>query len=271
MKAASFEYAAPKSIEEALAALAGEGAKLIAGGQSLGPMLNLRLVRPRLLVDVSRIAALRGIEDRGDIVWIGAGATHTEVEDTPKLPVGGMLRSVAGGIAYRSIRNRGTIGGSLAHADPGADWPLALATLDARVRVRGAKGSRVLAVDGFMLSAFTSQLADDELIEGLEIPNLSASARWGYYKFCRKTGEFPEVSAAVVVDPIRRMARVMLGALNGAPRRCDALERDLARGLNPDSDAFVQATQDIVPNQDAVERRMRAAALKRAVQQLFSS
>jgi carbon-monoxide dehydrogenase medium subunit len=271
MKAAAFDYLAPRDLNEALEALADDGAKLIAGGQSLGPMLNLRLVRPRLLVDVSRIDALRTIEERGDTLWIGAGVTHSEIEDSPKLPSGGMLRAVAGGIAYRSIRNRGTIGGSLAHADPGADWPLALATLDAQVHLRSLARSRVVPADGFMLGAFTSQLADDEMIEGVAIPRLSPSARWGYYKFCRKTGEFPEASAAVVMDPERRMARLLLGALNGAPRRCEGLVRDLAQGKPLDAAAFTHAAQEAVPNQDVVERRMRTAALKRAVQQMLPS
>ena len=123
MKAASFDYVAPRDVAEAVAALASEGARPISGGQSLGAMLNLRLVRPRLLVDISRIDALRGVEDRGDSLWIGACVTHAEIEDARgSLPRSGMLRAVAGGVAYRAIRNRGTIGGSLAHADPAADW-----------------------------------------------------------------------------------------------------------------------------------------------------
>jgi carbon-monoxide dehydrogenase medium subunit len=122
MKAAVFDYVAPRSLGEAVKAIASsDGAKLIAGGQSLGPMLNLRLARPRLLVDISRIDALQQIESRRDSLWIGAATTHARLEDEAD----GMLQAVAGGIAYRSVRNRGTIGGSMAHADPAADWPLA--------------------------------------------------------------------------------------------------------------------------------------------------
>jgi aerobic carbon-monoxide dehydrogenase medium subunit len=135
MKAARFDYMRAGDVAEALAALANtEGAKLLAGGQSLGPMLNLRLVRPALLVDVSRLKALQQLEDIGRAWRIGAGVTHARLEDLRgRLPGGEMLCEVAAAIAYRSVRNRGTIGGSLAHADPAADWPLALAALGASI------------------------------------------------------------------------------------------------------------------------------------------
>ena len=124
MKAAAFEYARPRDVGEAIALLSqakGSG-KLLAGGQSLGPMLNLRLARPGLLVDISRLEELRAIEDAGDALRIGAGVTHSAIEDANgSLAGGAMLVEVAGGIAYRAVRNRGTIGGSLAHADPAAD------------------------------------------------------------------------------------------------------------------------------------------------------
>jgi hypothetical protein len=106
------------------------------------------------------------------------------------------------------VRNRGTIGGSLAHADPAADWPLALAVLDATVVVRGTQGrARRLAADAFMLSTFTTALAQDEVIEFIEVPKRPPSTRYGYFKFCRKTGDYPETSAAVVLEPEARGAR----------------------------------------------------------------
>src|SRR6266496_4277688 len=127
MKAARFDYVRPGDVGEALAALAkAEGAKILAGGQSLGPMLNLRLARPALLVDFSRLEALQQMEDAGRTWRIGAGVTHARLEDARgRLSGSEMLCEVAAAIAYRSVRNRGTIGGSLAHADPAADWPLA--------------------------------------------------------------------------------------------------------------------------------------------------
>ena len=129
MKAASFDYLRPRDLGEAAAALAGADgdAKLLAGGQSLGPMLNLRLARPSLVIDISRLDALRGIEETRNAWRIGAAVTHSALEDAAgRMPGGEMLCEVAAGIAYRSVRNRGTIGGSLAHADPAADWPLVM-------------------------------------------------------------------------------------------------------------------------------------------------
>jgi carbon-monoxide dehydrogenase medium subunit len=260
VKAAAFDYLVPRDMDGALVALAGDNAKAIAGGQSLGPMLNLRVVRAGLLVDVSRIQALRTIEDRGAALWIGASVTHSELEDAQSLPGDGMLRQVAAGIAYRAVRNRGTIGGSLAHADPGADWPLALAALDAKLHLRSRTGKRTVGADVFMLGAFTTRLAEGELIEGIEVPKLSASARWGYFKFCRKTGEFPEASAAVVLDPEKKLARVWIGALNGAPRACDPRAAF-------DPVVLARAIAETAPESDAVERRMRGAALARAIRQ----
>ncbi len=265
MKAAVFDYVMARDVDAALTALSADGAKAIAGGQSLGPMLNLRLARPRLLVDVSRIAALHVFERHNDMMRIGAAVTHARIEDEGD----GMLGAVAASIAYRSVRNRGTIGGSMAHADPAADWPLALTALGATICVRGPNGARRIPAADFMVGAFTTVLGDRELIESIEVPAPSAAARWGYFKFCRKTGEFPEASAAVLLDPQRRVANVVLGALNGAPRRCDALAARLARrellGME-EFEAAVTAAADL----DRIATRMHAAALARAVRQAIA-
>jgi carbon-monoxide dehydrogenase medium subunit len=266
LKAVAFDYVAARDVGAALAALSSEGAKLIAGGQSLGPMLNLRLARPRLLVDISGIKALHAIEDRGESLWIGAGVTHAMIEDE----LDGMLQAVAAGIAYRSVRNRGTIGGSMAHADPAADWPLALAALGATIHVQSAVDRRCIPADSFMLGAFITGLTDGELIEGVEVPKPSPTARWGYYKFCRKMGDFPEASGAVLLDPERRVANVVVGALNGAPRRCDALARDLAQRRELKDGDFVDAVAGVA-ELDTTAVRMHATALARAVRQAVSS
>jgi carbon-monoxide dehydrogenase medium subunit len=267
MKAAVFDYIAPSSLDEALKAIASsEGAKLIAGGQSLGPMLNLRLARPRLLVDISRIDALQQIETRHDSLRIGAATTHARLEDDAD----GMLQAVAGGIAYRSVRNRGTIGGSMAHADPAADWPLALATLGATIHIRSVGNSRRIPAAEFMVGAFTTVLNDDEVIEMIEVPRPSDQARWGYFKFCRKTGEFPEASAAVYLDPARRTANVFLGALNGAPRRCDDIAERLARRQPIASETAENAVAN-VSNHDPIAVRMHASVLMRAVAEATAS
>jgi carbon-monoxide dehydrogenase medium subunit len=273
VKAAAFEYVRPRDLAEAVSALGGApGAKLLAGGQSLGPMLNLRLARPRLLVDIARLEALRGIDDTGDEWRIGGAVTHAQIEDAPALR-GSALATVAAGIAYRAVRNRGTIGGSLAHADPAADWPLALAALDATVLLRGPSGARRVAADGFMQAAFTTALADDEIVEAVLVPKPSPAARFGYFKFCRKTGEFPEASAALLLDPARRLARLFVGALAGAPQPLAALARALAEtgaaAVTPE--AIGAALAAAAPQLDAVDRRLHVGVLTRALRQAFAA
>jgi carbon-monoxide dehydrogenase medium subunit len=268
MKAASFDYVRPRDVAEAVGALAAPGAKLLAGGQSLGPMLNLRLARPALLVDIARLDALRRIDDAGDAWRIGGAVTHAALEDAPALK-GTMLGVVAAGVAYRAVRTRGTIGGSLVHADPAADWPLAIAALDGRLIVRGRAGERRLAADTFMQAAFTTTLTEDEIVEAVLVPKLSRGARFGYFKFCRKTGEFAEASAAVVLDPERRVARLFVGALSGAPQPLPTLARTLAES------GAAACTRDLIgaalaaaaPGLDSIDRRMHGAAVLRAIQQ----
>jgi carbon-monoxide dehydrogenase medium subunit len=274
MKAAAFDYARPHDTGEAIGLLqqAKGSAKALAGGQSLGPMLNLRLARPGLLVDISRLEELRGIEDTGDAWRIGAAVTHSEIEDANGALKGGeMLIEVAGGIAYRAVRNRGTIGGSLAHADPAADWPLALAALGAEVVLRGPDGERRVPAAGLMKAAFTTEIADDEILTAVLVPKLSAAARFGYFKFCRKTGEFPEASAAAVIDPERDATRVFLGALPGPPRPLPALARRISEGdlTGPSRDAAAEAVAGVA-DLDPIERRMHAGALLRALERAFA-
>ncbi|MGH6814515.1 MAG: FAD binding domain-containing protein, partial [Hyphomicrobiaceae bacterium] len=133
MKPAAFDYARPATVEEAVAMLAATpGAKVLAGGQTLGPMLNLRLVQPAVLIDIARIAELADVEEDAGSVTLGATVTHAAIEDRRvKDPTGGFLAEVARGIAYRAVRTRGTVGGSLAHADPAADWLSCLTALGA--------------------------------------------------------------------------------------------------------------------------------------------
>jgi aerobic carbon-monoxide dehydrogenase medium subunit len=274
MKAAAFDYARPRDAGEAITLLAQAkgSAKPLAGGQSLGPMLNLRLARPGLLVDISRLEELRGIEDAGDAWRIGAAVTHAELEDADGTLRGGeMLVEVAAGIAYRAVRNRGTIGGSLAHADPAGDWPLALAALGADVVAQGPAGERTIPADRLISAAFTTEIRDDEIVSAILVPKLSASARFGYFKFCRKTGEFPEASAAVVLDPERRAARVYLGALSGPPQPLTALAQRIAEsGRSAVTREAVHEAIATVAGLDSIERQMHAGVLLRALERAFA-
>ena len=271
MKAAAFEYVRPADIAGALDALRKyPGAKLIAGGQSLVPMLNLRLARPQLLIDIADIDVLRAVEDRKTHLRVGAAVTHAELENR-SIPDCAVLQKVAGGIAYRAIRNRGTVGGSMAHADPAADWPLAMAAMGATVFVQGQGGARELPADSFMLGAFQTRLADDEILVAVDVPKLSSKARFGYYKFCRKPGEFAEASAAAVFDPVSRTARLYLGALAGAPQPLHGLAATIAReGAAAITDAAIATAVDEASQGDAAERRMRRAAVARALKEVFT-
>ncbi len=274
MKAAAFDYARPRDVGEAITLLsqAKGGAKLLAGGQSLGPMLNLRLARPGLLVDISRLEELRQIEDARDAWRIGAAVTHSVIEDANgSLAGGAMLVEVAGGIAYRAVRNRGTIGGSLAHADPAADWPLALAALGADVVLRGPRGERSVPAAQLITAAFTTEIKEDEIVTAVAVPKLSDGARFGYFKFCRKTGEFPDAGAAVVIDPDRDVANVYLGALSGPPQPLPELARRIAEGdlTGPSRDAATEAVA-AVNGLDPIERRMHTGTLLRALERAFA-
>jgi carbon-monoxide dehydrogenase medium subunit len=265
MKAARFDYERPADLAGALALLgrAGADVKLLAGGQSLGPMLNLRLAQPELLVDISKLAETRRVEDKADAVTIGACVTHAAIEDgaVPD-PANGMLCAVAGGIAYRAVRNRGTIGGSLAHADPAADWPSALAALGAEVLVVGLGGRRTIAVADLVLGMFYTALEPTELIEAVRVPRVSPQARWGYYKLTRKAGEFAHAIGAVLRDPARGIARAVIGATGSAP----IVIADATK-LFGDPDA-VAAIVDASPlAQDPYERQIHIVALTRALKQ----
>jgi carbon-monoxide dehydrogenase medium subunit len=220
MKAAAFAYDRPTDVKTALALMArADGtAKIIAGGQSLGPMLNLRLVEPDLIVDISGLSELKSAERRGDELVIGACVTHGDIEDgrIPDVTRGAMQR-VASAIAYRAVRNRGTIGGSLSHADPSADWVSALSALGAKVTLRSIAGTRDLLIEEFVTGALESALRPGEIVEAVRVPAMMPSARWGYVKACRKIGEFAHAIAAVLIDPEQATARAVIGALDGAP------------------------------------------------------
>jgi carbon-monoxide dehydrogenase medium subunit len=213
MKAAAFELAHAADVAEAAALLAQPGARALAGGQSLGPMLNLRLARPDLLVRIAGIAALGGVQETAEAVTIGACVTHAAIADG-RAPDPGLrvLERVAEGIAYRAVRNRGTIGGSLCHADPAADWVTVLTALGASALT--SRG-RTIALPGFVTGAFRTTLEPGELLTAVRIPRLPASAGWGYVKACRKPGEFAHAMAAVLVAPGLR--RAVIGATGGPP------------------------------------------------------
>jgi carbon-monoxide dehydrogenase medium subunit len=217
MKPAPFAYTRAATLEEALAAAAG-AARPVAGTQSLGPMLNLRLARPGAVVDIRRLPELRGTsEDATGATW-GAAITHAEVEDgiAPDPTCDGFLRAVARTVAYRAVRNRGTLGGRLCHADPAADWPGALALVGAEAEIAGPAGRRRrLPVAAFMRGSFETALAEGEILAAIRIPRPPAGTRHARHKVVRKTGEFAQAIAGLRTGPDG--LRAMLGAVDGPP------------------------------------------------------
>jgi carbon-monoxide dehydrogenase medium subunit len=273
MKPIAFHFERPASLANASRLLGEDGvfAKAIAGSQSLGPMLNLRLAQPDLLVDVTGIPELTAVESDGTVVEIGACVTHADIEDGRiDDPSNGLMPKVASGIAYRAVRNRGTIGGSLAHADPAADWISILPLLDAELVVCGAQGTRRMAAGELMISSFTTKLASDELIQAVRVPKLPKSARWGFFKFNQKAGEFAHAIGAVVLDRERDIFRAVIGAIETAPIVVEdaaaLLDVTSKAGSVPQIDeAAVGKLLDERSVTDTYLRKLAVVALKRAM------
>ncbi|MBB2201502.1 FAD binding domain-containing protein [Gluconacetobacter tumulisoli] len=258
MKPVAFDHDCPVTLEEAARLIARPGARPIAGGQSLGPMLNFRVARPDHLVALAALAGLTGVEDTAQVITLGAATCHAAIEDgrVPDLP-GGVLSRIAGGIAYRAVRNRGTIGGSLCHADPGADWLITLTALDASVLTWTPSGGRMIPLAGFVTGAFRTVLAAGEIVQAVHIPRPGPGFGWGYVKACRKPGEFAHAMAALLVDPARGVRRLVIGATGGAPV--------LLQGVRADPACVGDALAG--SGLGRVERRMQAVVAARALAQ----
>ena len=273
MKPAPLEYVRPRSLQEAIALLSDEAAnaKVFAGGQSLGPMLNLRLARPGKLVDIRHIPELRAVRADSRSCSIGATLTHAELEDGAIEDFSrGLLRYVARGIAYRAVRNRGTVGGSLAHADPAADWVSTMAAIDATIVIRGPAGERRVPAQQFLVGAFTSELGATELLAAVELPRLSAAARWGYYKICRKTGEFAKAIGVAIQDPQIGLFRVLAGSTEGRPVLLTRSAETLAsRGPEYAARDAREEIEEALPHLASSHRQQLAVAVQRSLQQLL--
>jgi len=274
MKAPAVEYVRPRSLTEAIGILTrrrGE-AQVIAGGQSLVAMMNLRIAAPGLLIDIARLPELGSVTDEADAVTFGACVTHAAIEDGRVAdPSRGLMPRVASTLAYRAIRTRGTIGGSLALADPAAEWPAVLAALDAEVILSGSSGRRSMKCAEFTTGILATKLAADEIIESVRVPKLSAGARWGYLKLCRKSGEFADALAVVVRDSLRGYSRAVSGAANGPPLVLDDTSRLVSEGRRNEIRGAVDADLDRASHRhfDDFERNLHAVAAMRAVRQVL--
>jgi carbon-monoxide dehydrogenase medium subunit len=270
VKPAAFDHHRPADLVAAIRLLKDPDldTKVIAGGQSLGPMLNLRLTRPERLVEISNAGPMREISETATHVSFGAATRHAEIEDrlTPD-PSRGMMPFVASGIAYRAVRNKGTIGGSICHADPAADWVTAMTALDATIVITSnGEDTRTVPMTGFMQGAYRTSLAAGEIVTAVQVPRYSDRMAWGYYKIFRKVGEFSDAIAAWVADPASRYSRVVFGAGAGAPLVSERLAELLAKtGAVPDLATIKDELAVLAPDLDAVKQHLFAVALQRCV------
>ena len=248
MYAAEFDYYKAGSVADALQLLAAhEGAKLIAGGHSLIPLLKLRLARPSALIDIGGIADLKGISVNNGTIRIGALATHGEIAGSSAIGNAcGMVAEAAGGIGDTQVRNRGTIGGNVVHADPASDWGTVLTALNATFTIEGA-GSRTVAAEDFFEGIFTTVLGEGEVLTGIEIPVLAPNQHAEYAKMSHPATGFAVVGAAVAVTVENgrcTAASVVVGGLVAAPLRIKSVEAALI-GQELNLDTIAAATQHV--------------------------
>ena len=260
MKPAPFEYYDPDTVEEALELLGhyGDEAKILAGGQSLCPLLNMRLSAPEVLIDLNRISSLAYQREENGWLALGAMTRQSRLEDDPTLAERQPLLAAAiPHIGHRAIRNRGTVGGSLVHADPAAEWPALGLALGAEFVARRAGGERVLAVDDFFLGALTTTLEPDELLTEVRLPIWPAGSAWAFIEFSRRHGDFALLGVAARLglagDGRCTAARLVLISAGPTPLRVPQAEAMLV-GEVGSAALFTavaqQASQEIEPDSD---------------------
>ena len=269
MKPAAVCYQRPDSVAEALELLAQDAeAKLMAGGQSLITLMNLRLARPSSVIDIGRLAELNRVFDDTDDLVLGALVTHRTVETDPLIAARApLLADAARYIGHVAIRNRGTIGGSVAHADPAAEIPLATVVLDATFHVESVSGRRTVAAEEMFVSLYTNALAADEMVTWISIPAIKPGQGWGFVEFAHQHGDYGLAGAGclLTVDPDGRIAAVRAGVLSMADRPLLFVADD-AVGKVPSAqlwrtlaDRWADACEPAVEDTDYARRLCRAA------------
>ena len=270
MKLPPFDYACPTTLPEAIALLAShDDAKPIAGGQSLVPMLAFRLAQPALLVDLRKLADLRGIRISDAGVTLGAMVRWRDIEDDERLETAHpLLKAAIAHVAHYQIRNRGTVGGSIAHADPAAEMPGIAITCDAEIAVVGKSGAHVIQAADFFQGALTTALTPDEIIVEIRLPAWPAGRRWGFQEFARRRGDFAMAAAAVFYDQDARgkarNAHVGVIGVGDRPLRLTAVE-DVLNGQSIDGATIAKAdaaTSAAVDPQDDIHA---SAAYRRSL------
>ena len=277
MKPAPFAYEEPRSVEEALDLLAryGDDAKVLAGGQSLIPLLNFRLARPERLVDVNRIDELAYIRREGGALHIGAVTRMASLEHSPLVAARcALLAEAARLVGHPQIRSRGTVGGSVAHADPAAELPAALTALGASFHARSDRGSRTLGADELFVTHLTTSLEPDELLVGITVPPLPPRAGTAIVEHTRVHGDFALGGAAVLValaeDGACARASIVLLAAAPTPLRAVAAEKGLAgtrlaEGELAEAAELAAGDMDVSGSQRAHRRALAAELSRRAL------
>jgi aerobic carbon-monoxide dehydrogenase medium subunit len=283
MKMPPFEYACPATVAEAVQLLASnDDAKALAGGQSLVPMLAFRLAQPSLLVDLRKLTELRQIKISGAGVSLGAMVRWRDIEDDARLATAQpLLKAAIAHVAHYQIRNRGTVGGSIAHADPAAEMPGIAVACDAEIVAVGKAGSRVIKAGEFFQGPLTTALAADEIIVEIRLPAWPASRRWGFQEFARRRGDFALAAAAVFYDQHAdgraRNAHIGVIGVGDRPLRLPAAEAELngkavdeatiakaeaaaSAAVDPDDDIHASGAYRKALVGTMVERALKAAA-----------
>jgi carbon-monoxide dehydrogenase medium subunit len=281
MKAAAFDYARASGVEEAIALLARHGgrAKLLAGGQSLLPALNLRLLAPELLIDISDIAALRGIRLGGDMIRIGALTRHADIlasaEIAEHVP---LLAKAVAHVAHPAIRNRGTIGGNLAHADPASELPACMLALDAAMVVRGPSGERRVAASEFFTGLYQTALEANEMLTAVEFPGPHPGERASFQEYARRMGDYAIIGLAAQARPSGGGFEVLRLAYFGVGERAAPCPTAAQLLLNPYTPTLLTEAQaalasDLRPQTDhqasaAMRLHLARTLLARCVHEL---
>jgi aerobic carbon-monoxide dehydrogenase medium subunit len=284
MKSAAFDYVRATSLPQVFGLLAqhGDDARVLAGGQTLLATLNMRLSQPALLVDIAELSALRGISLNGDVLRLGALTRHVEIEESPLVALHApLLTQAAPHIAHRAIRNRGTLGGALAYADPAAEWPACMLALDATMVLASAQGERRVAAVDFFQGLYTTALQSHELLVACEVPILHNNQRHHFDELARRQGDYAIAGLAACAtrsDDCLLDVRLSFLSLGDRPLRARNAEALLQAGPLDDArlnaaDASLRA--ELAPFADlthsaAAKTQMAATLMRRAVKALTS-
>ena len=282
MKASAFSYARATGVSNALELLAAHGdkAKVLSGGQSLMPAMNLRLIAPQLLVDISEIAELRGIASSGDILSIGALTRHVDLQRSPEVAAHApLLTEAIAHVAHPAIRNRGTLGGSLAHADPASELPACMVALNATIIVRGPKGERRIAAADFFKGIYETALSLQELLLAVELPVAGKNSAHFFCEFARRHGDYAIAglaAQAIVQGDVFTDLRMAFFAVGDRPVLAGAANRLVNVAITPPalSEALTALAEELDPQEDqqasaAMRRHLAKVLMTRCVSALL--